>query len=57
MPDSISKREWIKKNKAIISISVMRTTEKDILDKLDSVDNRSGYIKNLIREDIKKQKT
>lgn len=29
-------------------------TDADIIDKLDSIDNKQGYIKNLIRNDIKK---
>lgn len=29
------------------------TTDKDIIAKLDSQDNKSGYIKELIRADIK----
>lgn len=29
-------------------------TEQDILDKLDSVENKNGYIKALIRADIEK---
>lgn len=29
-------------------------TDQDVLDKLDSVESKQGYIKNLIREDIKK---
>ena len=28
------------------------STDKDILEKLDSVENKQGYIKNLIRADI-----
>ena len=32
-------------------------TDQDILDKLDSVESKQGYIKNLIREDIKKEGT
>lgn len=32
-------------------------TDKDILDKLRSVDNMQGYIKRLIRADIAKEKT
>lgn len=28
-------------------------TEQDIIDRLEAADNRSGYIKELIREDIK----
>lgn len=34
---------------------VMLTTEKDIVDKLSSVDNLSGYIKDLIRKDIERE--
>jgi hypothetical protein len=37
-------------------ISCMTHTEGDIINKLDSVKNRTGYIKDLVREDIKKQK-
>ena len=31
---------------------ILKTTEKDIMDKLDSVPNKAGYIKALIRKDI-----
>ena len=31
------------------------STDKDILEKLDSVENKQGYIKNLIRADISKE--
>ncbi len=34
---------------------VMVTTEPDIIAKLDSVDNLSGYIKDLIRADIARE--
>ena len=33
---------------------VMLTTEMDIVEKLESVENKSGYIKSLIRADIAK---
>ena len=32
------------------------STEQDIIDKLESVPNKSGYIKDLIRADIAKEK-
>lgn len=32
----------------------MKNTEKDIINKLESVENKSGYIKQLIRDDILK---
>lgn len=30
-----------------------RGTDKDIIDRLNEVENKQGYIKNLIRQDIK----
>lgn len=37
-------------------LKVMKNTESDILEKLESIHNKSGYIKRLIREDIEKNK-
>lgn len=37
-------------------VKVMLNTEQDIIQKLDSVPNKAGYIKGLIREDIAKGK-
>jgi hypothetical protein len=34
----------------------MKNTEQDIIQKLDSVPNKAGYIKRLIRADIAKDK-
>ena len=36
------------------TISAMINTEQDIINKLDSVKNKNGYIKKLIRDDIAK---
>ena len=41
------------KNRQTITIAFMKSTEQDILDRLDSAPNKAGYIKQLIREDIK----
>ncbi len=38
------------------SIDLVTTTESDIIDKLNSVPNKAGYIKSLIRADIAKNK-
>ena len=38
------------------AIKVIKTTESDIIDKLESVPNKSGYIKSLIRKDIEENK-
>ena len=37
-------------------IKVMLKTESDIIERLEEEENKSGYIKHLIREDIKKGK-
>lgn len=37
-------------------ISCVTRTEMDIIEKLESVPNKSGYIKKLIRADIAKEK-
>lgn len=37
-----------------LSITLFTSTESDIIDKLDSVDSKAGYIKQLIRDDINK---
>lgn len=40
-----------------IVLKLNKTTDKDVLDRLDTVGNRQGYIKGLIREDIAKDDT
>ena len=37
-----------------VNIRLMKNTEQDIIQKLDSVPNKAGYIKALIRADIAK---
>ena len=39
-----------------VNIRLMKNTEQDIIQKLDSVPNKAGYIKALIRADIAKDK-
>lgn len=34
----------------------MKSTEADLIEKLESVENKAGYIKSLIRADIEKSK-
>ena len=45
---------WDKANTKKIAIKFMVKTEKDLLDHLDKQPNKAGYIKQLIREDMKK---
>lgn len=39
-----------------ISFDFSRKYDADVLAKLDSVDNRTGYVKQLIRDDIEREK-
>ena len=43
-----------KKNSKTVLLRFYYNTEQDVLDYLESQENKSGYIKNLIREDMKK---
>ncbi len=40
----------------LFNIRLVTTTEQDIIQKLESVENKSGYIKDLIRADIARNK-
>lgn len=55
MPDSKAKRDWIKANTTNITIKLNHRTDSDIITKLSSTDNRTGYIKQLIRQDIERK--
>jgi len=48
-------KKWDKKNSVRIPLNVYPATEGDILEQLEKQDNRSGYIKSLIRADIEKK--
>lgn len=37
-----------------VMLKLNKVTDADILEHLDSIDNRQGYIKRLIRQDMKK---
>lgn len=41
----------------VVPVRLFLSTDRDILDRLDQQDNRSGYIKRLIREDVQKDTT
>ncbi len=42
-------------NTVHIALKLNRKTDADILDKLEAVANKQGYIKDLIRDDIKRE--
>ena len=54
MPDSEAKRRWDAENTTQIRLKLNKKTERDILERLDSVGNKQGYIKELIRKDLEK---
>lgn len=58
MPDKkeTPQAKWDRENTRMFRIKVMRTTESDILEWLESQPNISGYIKKLIRKDMGEQK-
>lgn len=47
---------YAKKYKKQFKIDCVTRTEADIIEKLESVPNKAGYIKSLIRADIAKDK-
>jgi len=47
---------YAKKYKKQFKIDLITTTEQDIIEKLESVPNKAGYVKALIRADIAKNK-
>ena len=53
---TVSQEKYKKNNIKVYGISCYKTTDKDILEKLESVPSKSGYIKSLIRKDMKKAK-
>lgn len=54
MADSQAKREWMKANTTVITMKLNHRTDADIIEQLTTVDNKNGYIKQLIRADIAK---
>ena len=53
MPDSEAKKKWTRENTTMIHIKLNHNTDKDLLEFFETVDNRAGFIKGLVREYIK----
>lgn len=47
-----SKARWDRENTTVVTMKLNKNTDADIIEKLDSVPNKQGYIKELIRADI-----
>lgn len=48
--------KYIKANTKTICVRLNYNTDKDIINKLDEVDSKMGYIKELIRKDLQTKK-
>lgn len=46
--------KYHKEHLRVFNLRINRRTEADILDKLEAVDNVQGYLKDLIRQDIRR---
>lgn len=57
MPESEATKKWKKENTVHFGFRLQRRTDADILEKLESVPSKQGYIKRLIREDIAREQT
>ena len=51
-----AQKKYREEHQTLISFRFYRTSNKDILDRLEQEQNRSGFIKKLIREDIQRHK-
>lgn len=56
MSQSENSIKYDKVNTKRVYIKLNKNTDKDILDYLDSISNKQGYIKELIRKDMKPNK-
>lgn len=45
-------REWQKRNTIVVSLRCNLENDADVIERLNSVGNKCGYIKGLIRKDM-----
>ena len=55
MTESEARKEWVKQNTRFFGLKLQRSTDADIIEQLESVESIQGYIKELIRKDLKRQ--
>ena len=51
-PESEAQKAWRRSHNIRVVMGLNRNTDKDILDKLETVESKQGYIKELIRRDL-----
>ena len=54
-PQSEAKTRWDRENTVVVTMKLNKNTDADILEKLDSVEYKQKYIKEMIRADISKE--
>lgn len=54
MPETKARAAWEAAHTTRITTKINHNTDADILEKLATVPNKQGYIKQLIREDIRR---
>lgn len=52
MADSHAKKKWVATNTTRVVMNLNHHTDKELLEKLNSVPSKQGYIKALIRKDL-----
>ena len=52
MPATKKQNEWIREHTITFSVKLNKNTDADIIKKLETVESRNGYIKELIRKDM-----
>lgn len=54
MPDSQAKKDWTNTHTTRVVMNLNHNTDADVLARLAEVPSKQGYIKELIRADIKR---
>ena len=57
LPNNLAEKNrqaWRKTNTKLINIRLSVNTDKDIIEYLDKVENKTDYLRTLIRQDMKK---
>jgi hypothetical protein len=55
MGESEARKKWSKENTRMFTMKLQHSTDADIIEQLESVDSIQGYIKELIRKDLKRK--
>ena len=52
IPETEARKKWVRENTSFFAMKLNNNTDADIIEKLESVPNRQGYVKAVIRQDI-----